>query len=183
MTIDPLVTPVLSDAQKKVWRGLQKVGVYWGFAGMLGGFANDGDALEVELGGPARAEQIINGINVQMYEKMQPQVKMQPDAPPPGRHSHGATRWKAGTRGRPEETLRAKRLSEIREMISIRRRMRTLLWMLTVFVIACGGGTAFGQDEEIVDDRPIAPEANMAARLVRAVQFSPEQVDQWVFNR
>ena len=66
MTIDPLVTPVLSNAQKKVWQGVQKVGVYWGFAGMLGGFANDGDALEVELGGPARAEQINNGLNMQI---------------------------------------------------------------------------------------------------------------------
>ena len=54
MTIDPLVTPMLSDAQKKVWGGVQKVGVYWGFGGMLAGFANDGDGLEVELGEPAK---------------------------------------------------------------------------------------------------------------------------------
>ncbi len=55
MTIDGLVTPVLSEAQKKVWQGVQKVGVYWGFAGMLGGFANDIDGLEVELGEPVNA--------------------------------------------------------------------------------------------------------------------------------
>ena len=57
MTIDTLVTPILSDAQKKVWQGVQKVGVYWGFAGMLGGFANDPDGLEIELGEPARKDQ------------------------------------------------------------------------------------------------------------------------------
>ena len=57
MTIDTLVTPILTDAQKKVWQGVQKVGVYWGFAGMLGGFANDPDGLEIELGEPARKDQ------------------------------------------------------------------------------------------------------------------------------
>jgi hypothetical protein len=54
ITIDPLVTPLLTDAQRKVWGGVQKVGVYWGFAGMLAGFVNDPDGLEVELGEPAR---------------------------------------------------------------------------------------------------------------------------------
>jgi hypothetical protein len=57
MTIDALVTPILSDAQKKVWQGVQKVGAYWGFAGMLGGFTNDPDGLEIELGEPARKDQ------------------------------------------------------------------------------------------------------------------------------
>jgi hypothetical protein len=57
MTIDTFVTPVLTEAQKKVWQGVQKVGVYWGFAGMLGGFANDPDGLEIELGEPARKAQ------------------------------------------------------------------------------------------------------------------------------
>ena len=71
MTIDPLVTPVLSDAQKKVWQGVQKVGVYWGFAGMLGGFANDPDGLEVELGEPARQDQNQN----QMIGVMKMQVQ------------------------------------------------------------------------------------------------------------
>ncbi len=55
ITIDPLVTPLLSDAQKRVWGGVQKVGVYWGFAGMLAGFVNDADGLEIELGEPVRA--------------------------------------------------------------------------------------------------------------------------------
>jgi len=54
MTIDPVVTPILTDAQKKVWQGVQKVGVYWGFAGMLGNFANDADDLAIELGEAAR---------------------------------------------------------------------------------------------------------------------------------
>ncbi len=57
ITIDPLVMPLLSDAQKKVWGGVQKVGVYWGFAGMLAGFVNDADGLEVELGEPVRTDQ------------------------------------------------------------------------------------------------------------------------------
>jgi hypothetical protein len=57
MAIDPLVTPLLSDAQRKVWGGVAKVGVYWGFAGMLAGFANDADGLEVELGEPARPQE------------------------------------------------------------------------------------------------------------------------------
>jgi hypothetical protein len=56
-TIDALVTPLLSDAQRKVWAGVPKVGIYWGFAGMLAGFANDVDGLEVELGEPARRGQ------------------------------------------------------------------------------------------------------------------------------
>ncbi len=57
MSIDPIVTPLLSDAQRNVWGGVPKVGVYWGFSGMLAGFANDMDALEVELGEPARRGQ------------------------------------------------------------------------------------------------------------------------------
>jgi hypothetical protein len=73
MTIDTLVTPVLSDAQKKVWQGVQKVGAYWGFAGMLGGFTNDPDGLEVELGEPARKDQGRN----QMRDVMQKQVDIQ----------------------------------------------------------------------------------------------------------
>jgi len=50
MGIDPLVSPVLTDTQKKVWQGFQRVGGFWGFGGMGGGFTNDGDALEAELG-------------------------------------------------------------------------------------------------------------------------------------
>ena len=48
MSIDPIVTPLLSNAQRNVWGGVPKVGVYWGFSGMLAGFANDMDGLEVE---------------------------------------------------------------------------------------------------------------------------------------
>jgi hypothetical protein len=54
MTIDPVVAPILTDAQKRVWGGVQKVGIYWGFGGMLAGFANDGDGLEIELGEPVK---------------------------------------------------------------------------------------------------------------------------------
>ncbi len=71
MTIDPIVTPLLSDAQRKVWGGVPKVGVYWGFSGMLAGFANDMDGLEVELGEPARRGQ---GANAGMGAMMKMQV-------------------------------------------------------------------------------------------------------------
>ena len=57
MTVEPLVTPILTEAQKRVWQGVQKVGVYWGIGGMMGNFANDQDGLEVELGVPAKPEQ------------------------------------------------------------------------------------------------------------------------------
>jgi len=56
MGIDPLVAPVLSDTQKKVWQGFQRVGGFWGFGGMSGGFMNDQDALEEELGEARKAE-------------------------------------------------------------------------------------------------------------------------------
>jgi len=56
MDIDPLVAPVLTDTQKKVWQGFQRVRVGWGFGGMFGGFTNDQDALEEELGEVRKAE-------------------------------------------------------------------------------------------------------------------------------
>jgi hypothetical protein len=63
MTIEPVVTPILTDAQKQVWQGVQKVGIFWGFGGnILAGFANDGDGLEVELGEPLRQQQEANGM-------------------------------------------------------------------------------------------------------------------------
>ena len=62
MTVDPLVTPILTDAQQKVWRGVQKLGIYWGLGlgGVMNGFANDQDDLEVELGEPARRAKVPN---------------------------------------------------------------------------------------------------------------------------
>jgi len=48
--VDPIVTPLLTDAQKKVWQGFQKMDGFWGFGGIFGGFMNDNDALEEELG-------------------------------------------------------------------------------------------------------------------------------------
>ena len=180
MTIDSLVIPILSNAQQIVWHGVQKVGVYWGFAGMLGGFANDGDALEVELGGPARAERNVNGMIGGLQMEMQiPRAS----EPRPSSFGTRAAAAKPAPTDLQKKAEKSKRLSEYLEMISTERRIRTLLWMLTVSVIACSGNAAFGQDEEIIDDRPIAPEANLPARMVRAVQFTPEQVDQWVFNR
>jgi hypothetical protein len=48
--IDVHVTPFLDEAQKKIWQGAQKVGGIGGIGGVFGGFVNDNDALEVELG-------------------------------------------------------------------------------------------------------------------------------------
>ena len=76
MTVDAHVVPLLTDAQKKVWAGVQKVGAYWGFAGVLGGFTNDPDGLEIELGQPARKDQDRNAMIGIM--------KMQPGIQPPG---------------------------------------------------------------------------------------------------
>jgi hypothetical protein len=50
MGIDPHLTPILTDVQKKVWQGFQRVGGFWGFGGLQGGFMNDHDGLEEELG-------------------------------------------------------------------------------------------------------------------------------------
>ena len=74
MTIDEVVTPVLTEAQKKAWQGVQKVGIYWGFAGMLGGFANDADGLEIELGEPVRKERNVNGVIGGLQMEMQIQA-------------------------------------------------------------------------------------------------------------
>jgi hypothetical protein len=48
--IDPLLNPILSDSQKKVWQNVQKVDGYWGFGGVWGNFGNDTDELAEELG-------------------------------------------------------------------------------------------------------------------------------------
>ncbi len=58
-TIDPAVLPLLTNAQSNFWRSVQKVGIDWGFGGMLAGFANDGDELEAELGEPMRPRQAV----------------------------------------------------------------------------------------------------------------------------
>jgi hypothetical protein len=54
--IDPLVSSALDETQRKVWQGCQRVRVGWGFGGVLGGFSNDPDALEEELGEARKAE-------------------------------------------------------------------------------------------------------------------------------
>jgi hypothetical protein len=48
--IVPHVTPILSEAQKRVWQGVQKVGQVFGFGGIWGSFVNDNDELAEELG-------------------------------------------------------------------------------------------------------------------------------------
>ena len=43
-------------------------------------------------------------------------------------------------------------------MTLFERGIRRLCSLLTIFVIGCGGASAFGQDDElIIDDRPVAP--------------------------
>jgi len=57
MTMDPFVLPVLSDVQKKVWQGCHRAPVGGLlFGGNLGGFAQDDDALEEELGEARKAK-------------------------------------------------------------------------------------------------------------------------------
>ena len=50
LAVDPFVTPILNEHQTKVWQSSQRVGGFWGFGGVWGGFMNDNDALEEELG-------------------------------------------------------------------------------------------------------------------------------------
>jgi hypothetical protein len=50
ITVDPYVTPILNDNQKKVWQSVQRVGGFWGLSGVWDGFMNDDDGLEEELG-------------------------------------------------------------------------------------------------------------------------------------
>jgi hypothetical protein len=54
--IDPHVTPFLDATQKKIWQAAQKMGGIGGIGGVFGGFMNDNDALEVELGEARKAE-------------------------------------------------------------------------------------------------------------------------------
>jgi hypothetical protein len=54
--IDSYVTPFLDATQKKIWQGTQKIGGIGGIGGVFGGFMNDNDALEVELGEAMKAE-------------------------------------------------------------------------------------------------------------------------------
>jgi hypothetical protein len=69
-------------------------------------------------------------------------------------------------------------------MIPIDRSIRRLLCLTTLLFCAWACPSAFGQDgEEIVDDGPIVPPAVMPFQVARAVQFNPEQVDQWIFSR
>ena len=54
--IDAYVTPVLDATQKKIWQATQKLGGIGGIGGVFGGFMNDNDALEVELGEARNAD-------------------------------------------------------------------------------------------------------------------------------
>ena len=56
MGVDALVIPYLNAAQAKVWHSTQKVGALGGLFGVWGGFLNDNDALEEELGVAKRAK-------------------------------------------------------------------------------------------------------------------------------
>jgi hypothetical protein len=48
--IEPYVTPILSDTQKRVWQGAQKMNAVFGFGAIWGNLMNDHDELEEELG-------------------------------------------------------------------------------------------------------------------------------------
>jgi len=56
INIDLVVLPVLSEAQREVWRGSQRRSLTWFFGGNLGPFAQDNDALEEELGEVKKAD-------------------------------------------------------------------------------------------------------------------------------
>jgi hypothetical protein len=49
MELDPLVDPILSDTQKKVWYGLRRARMSWNFGGATKGFSDDQDPLSDEL--------------------------------------------------------------------------------------------------------------------------------------
>ncbi len=71
MSIDPLLSPILTDAQKAVWQNVQKVDRFTGFGGVWGAFGNDSDELEEELG-VEKPKPVIPGMNMrrlQMLEK------------------------------------------------------------------------------------------------------------------
>jgi hypothetical protein len=71
-------------------------------------------------------------------------------------------------------------------MIPSDRGIGGLLLVMTLLVIMGGSPAAFGQNpngEELVDDGPVMPQIVIPGRVVRGAQVSPEQVDQWVFNR
>ena len=69
-------------------------------------------------------------------------------------------------------------------MIPIDRSIRRLLFWSTLLCPRGASPAAFGQDgEELVDDGPIVPQVVMPVQVARAVQFNPEQVDQWIFSR
>jgi hypothetical protein len=74
-------------------------------------------------------------------------------------------------------------------MISCNRGLCRLLLVSLCWAMA-GGSAAFGQDDEVIDDAigpvPARPRAAGELRIVPQMavpQFSPEQIDQWVFNR
>jgi hypothetical protein len=69
-------------------------------------------------------------------------------------------------------------------MMRIDRKTRALLSSIALLFCAWASPSAFGQfDDDIVDDGPIVPQAVMPVQVARAVQFNPEQVDQWIFSR
>jgi hypothetical protein len=69
-------------------------------------------------------------------------------------------------------------------MLAIDRKFRRLFSLTTLLVGIWGSPAAFGQDdEEIVNDDPIVPRRVLPVQVGRAVQFSADQIDQWVFSR
>jgi hypothetical protein len=52
LSVEPILAPILSEPQRKVWKNVQKVDGFWGFGSVWGNFVNDTDELEEELGLP-----------------------------------------------------------------------------------------------------------------------------------
>ena len=121
MTIDPLVTPLLRTPKRRCGRGVQKVGVYWGFAGMLAGFANDADGLEVELGEPARPARSESGVGMmQMGVGDQGRSSIRRSS---GSHDQGGVKSGSGTGRQCEARSGGKREKAVDRRMSFERPM------------------------------------------------------------
>lgn len=79
MIPDQYVTPILNDAQKKVWRSIQKIQSFWGGFGIMGGVMND-DPFEDEELREARLEAARNQPNLPAAPRA-PMAILRPAAP------------------------------------------------------------------------------------------------------
>ncbi len=68
-------------------------------------------------------------------------------------------------------------------MIPFDRVIQRVLVVISFLLPIAAAPAAFGQDDDVVDDAIAAPPAVMPPQMLPQVQFNPEQIDQWVFNR